>query len=169
MNIRKARPSDANGVARVQVDAWQTTYKGIVPDDYLSAMTYTNREQKWKEIITSQSVFVAETEADGVVGFSNGGKERTGKYKEYTGELYALYVLKEYQRKGIGKLLLRAVIDYLINNNLFSMTVAVLEENPSRQFYESFGAKRIDTIEIEILGKRLNESIYGWEDIREIN
>jgi len=35
MNIRKANSNDALGVAKVQVDSWKTTYKNIVPNEYL--------------------------------------------------------------------------------------------------------------------------------------
>lgn len=35
MEIRKANLNDALGVAKVQVDSWKTTYKNIVPDEYL--------------------------------------------------------------------------------------------------------------------------------------
>lgn len=168
MNIRKAVQGDAKGVAKVQVDSWQTTYKNIIPDEYLNKMTYESREQKWKDIISNQAVFIAETDDGEIIGFSNGGKERSGKYTNYSGELYAIYILEVHQRKGLGKLLLKPVIEDLKQNGIFSMTVLVLEENNSRIFYESLGAKKIDTIEVEILGKRLNELVYGWEDIRAI-
>lgn len=168
MNIRRAVPDDARGVAKVQVDSWKTTYKNIVPDEYLNKMTYERREQKWKDIISDQTVFVAETDDGEIIGFSNGGKERTGKYPNYNGELYAIYILEAHQRKGLGKLLLEPIIEDLKENDIFSMIVLVLEENNSRLFYESLGAKKIDIVEIEVLGKKLNELVYGWEDIRAI-
>jgi ribosomal protein S18 acetylase RimI-like enzyme len=168
MKIRKANSTDAKGVAKVQVNSWKTTYKNIVPDEYLKQMTYESRGQKWKDIISNQAVFVAETNEGEIVGFSNGGKERTGKYPNYKGELYAIYILEEYQRNGLGKLLLEPIIEDLKQKEIFSMTVLVLEKNNSRLFYESLGAKKIDTVEIEILDKKLNELVYGWKDIREI-
>ncbi|TCP18025.1 acetyltransferase (GNAT) family protein [Scopulibacillus darangshiensis] len=169
MKFRKANSNDALGVARVQVDSWKTTYKNIVPDEYLEQMTYESREKKWKDIISKQAVFVAENNKGEIVGFSNAGKERTGKYPDYKGELYAIYILKEYQGKGIGKLLLKPVVEYLKEKNIFSMTVWVLEKNKSRLFYEHLGAREIEGVRIEIMGKRLNELAYGWKDITEIN
>ncbi|MDL4842501.1 GNAT family N-acetyltransferase [Aquibacillus sp. LR5S19] len=168
MNIRRAVPEDSKGVAKVQVDSWKTTYKNIVPDEYLNKMTYESREQKWKDIISDQTIFIAETDDGEIIGFSNGGKERTGKYPNYNGELYAIYILEAHQRKGLGKLLLEPIIEDLKQNNIFSMIVLVLEENNSRLFYESLGAEKIDIVEIEVLGKKLNELVYGWQDIRAI-
>jgi hypothetical protein len=62
--------------------------------------------------------------------------------------------------------LIEPIVKDLIQKDISSMTVLVLEENRSRLFYESLGAKKIDVVEIEILGKKLNEIVYGWEDIR---
>ncbi|KGP71021.1 GNAT family N-acetyltransferase [Pontibacillus yanchengensis] len=168
MNIRRAVPDDARGIAIVQVDSWKTTYKNVVPDEYLNKMTYESREQKWKDLISDQAVFVAETDDGEIIGFSNGGKERSGKYPNYNGELYAIYILEAHQRKGLGKLLIEPIIEDLEQNNIFSMIVLVLEENNSRLFYEFLGAKKIDIVEIEVLGKKLNELVYGWQDIRSI-
>lgn len=168
MEIRKATLNDSLGVAKVQVDSWKTTYKNIVPDKYLNQMTYENRQEKWQDIISKQIVFVAENNKGEIVGFSNAGVERTGKYPDYKGELYAIYLLKEYQGKGIGKLLFKHVVEILKEKNIFSMVVSVLEENKSKLFYEHLGAKKIDRVKIQMLGKELNELVYGWRDLRKI-
>ena len=165
-HIRRAVTDDARGIAKVQVDSWRTTYKNIIPDVYLQQMTYESRETTWKNIISEQAVFVAETEAGEIIGFSNGGSERSGNYPDYQGELYAIYILEQFQRRGIGKLLLEPIVLELVADEIRSMTVQVLEENDSRLFYESLGAEKIDVLELEILGKRLKELVYGWDDIR---
>ncbi|WP_277680243.1 GNAT family N-acetyltransferase [Gracilibacillus dipsosauri] len=166
MKIRKAQLEDARGIAKVQVDCWRVTYKNIVPDEYLNNMTYENREQKWKDIVSEQLVYVAEIESGEIIGFSNGGKERTSNYPNYDGELYAIYILPPYQKMGIGKQLLRSVMKALLREGIHSMIVFVLEQNRSRYFYEYLGAEKVDCIEIEIAGKKLNEFVYGWKDIR---
>lgn len=48
------------------------------------------------------------------------------------------------------------------------MLVLVLKDNISRQFYESLGGRKIDTVEVEIGGKKFTELVYGWEDIKNI-
>jgi hypothetical protein len=47
MILREARPADAAKIARVHVDGWRTTYRGIVPDDYLAALSYEAQERSW--------------------------------------------------------------------------------------------------------------------------
>ena len=166
MRIRKAVLTDAKGIAKVHVDSWKTTYANIIPDEYLNNLVYEGREQLWKGNIPNSDVFVAENEEGRIVGFSSGGKERSGKYPDYTGELYAIYILKAYQGNGLGKLLIKPIIEELQQKKFFSMVVLVLEDNSSRLFYETLGGKKIDTIEVNISGKKLNELVYGWDNIR---
>lgn len=165
MFIRKAGIEDVAAVAKVQVDSWRTTYKGIVPEDYLNSLSYGEREVIWQGAIQENNLYVAEDGLGQIIGFSIGGKERTGKYDAYTGELYAIYILEAYQGKGIGRLLVQSVVDDLQEKKLNSMLIWVLTENPACRFYEALGGKTIDTEEIEIGGKQLSETAYGWADI----
>lgn len=168
IKIRKANLTDAKAIAKVHVDSWKTTYVNIVPDEYLNKLSYESREQVWANAIPSGGVYVAENNEGLIVGFSKGGKERSGNYDGYDGELYAIYILKEYQGRGIGTALVKPVIDELKGMGSTSMVVLVLEENISCKFYELLGGKKIDTVEVEIGGKKLSELVYGWNDIRNI-
>lgn len=163
MIIRKARAEDAKEIAKVHVDSWRATYKGIVPDSYLETLRYEKREEIWKIAIPIGNVFVAENEEGKIVGFANGGKERSGQYPGYDGELYAIYLLKAYQGKGIGSTLMKKVIKYLKEKGHNSMIILALEENPACRFYEALGGRRIGTEEIEIGGKEFTEVVFGWK------
>ncbi|MBU8915202.1 GNAT family N-acetyltransferase [Bacillus sp. FJAT-29953] len=168
MKIRKAVLADAKGIAKVHVDSWKTTYANIVPDEYLNNLIFESREQLWVDNIPNGGVYVAENDEGEIVGFSSGGKERSGKYSGFDGELYAIYILKEYQGKGIGSALVKPIIDEIKALGIHSMLVLVLKDNSSRLFYEALGGKKIDKIEVEIAGRKLSELVYGWEDIRNI-
>ena len=165
MLIRKAGLGDAAGVAKVQVDSWRTTFKGIVPDYFLESLSYDKREPIWKRAVMENNLYIAEDENGHVIGFSVGGKERTGNYEAFPGELYSIFILEKYQGTGIGRLLVNSVVDDLKRKKLNSMLIWVIEENPACQFYEALGGKKIDTREIEIGGKKLSEVAYGWDDI----
>ena len=165
MLIRKAISTDAKGIAKVQVDSWKTTYKGIVPDSYLNSLSYEDREKLWNQVIPNGSVFVAVNEEGEIIGFANGGKERSGNYRGYEGELYAIYILKEYQEQGIGRLLVNNVIEFLKNKHFSSMIIIALEENTACQFYEAMGGTIIGKEEAKIGGKKLLEVVYGWDKI----
>lgn len=168
IKIRKATISDTKGIARVHVDSWKTTYANIVPDEYLNKLTYESREQIWINSIPNGGVYVAENNEGEIVGFSSGGKERSGDYDGFDGELYAIYILKEYQGQGIGRALIQPIMDELIGMGSNTMLVLVLKDNASCLFYEALGGKKIDEIEVQIAGKKLTEVVYGWENVKDV-
>lgn len=169
MPIRKAEPADAKSIAKIHIQTWQTAYAGIVPDEYLSSLSYGEREVWWRQILEANRPgvgnFVAEVEADGIVGFAQGGPEREGD-RTYRGELYAIYVLQPHQRRGFGHRLFLAVTERLILDGFPSMLLWVLQDNrPACRFYEALGGSRINQKTIEIGGANLVEVAYGWKDI----
>jgi ribosomal protein S18 acetylase RimI-like enzyme len=166
MNIRKAVLSDVDGIAKVQVACWKSTYAGIIPDEYIKKQTYEKRVELWKRVIPNGNVFVAEDEKGQIIGFADGGRERTGNYEEYKGEMYSLYILKSYQGRGIGKRLIKEVARALVKQDFHSMLVWVLKDNTSCHFYEKMGGQVVDRITIDFSGKGLVELAYGWKDIR---
>ncbi|MDQ2945079.1 MAG: GNAT family N-acetyltransferase [Acidobacteriota bacterium] len=167
MQIRYARISDAIEIAKVQVDTWHSTYRGIVPDNHLNSMTYECQEQYWREFLapdTSEFVIVAESDDKHVLGFSAAGWNKD-IYTEFSGELHKLYVLKAGQGQGIGTLLLRATANSLRERRLNSMIVWVLGDNPFRGFYESLNGKIIAERTIYIGEEPLLDVAYGWPDL----
>ncbi|WP_419881592.1 hypothetical protein ACN6MY_19115 [Peribacillus sp. B-H-3] len=56
----------------------------------------------------------------------------------------------------------------LKQKKFFSMIVLVLEDNSSRLFFETLGGEKIDIIEVSISRKKLNELVYGWNNIRRL-
>lgn len=166
MTIRKARLNDASGIARVQVDSWRSTYRGIVPDHYLDGMSYQQREEMWRGMLKLagvRPVYVAE-EREGIVGFAAGGRERTN-HPEYQGELYAIYLLKSHQRQGIGGQLVHSIATELQGAHVHSMLIWVLADNPSRRFYEALGGVPVQQQPIDIGGTTLTEIAYGWRNL----
>lgn len=169
MIIREATVNDAGGIARVHVDTWRTTYRGIVPDDYLGGLSYAQRQATWERGLGQQErgqcVYVAEDGSGQILGFANGGPERSGD-PVYDGELYAIYILQPWQGHGIGRQLAMRVVQWLIDHGYVSMLVWVLARNPSRRFYEVLGGEYVRTQTIEIGGVQLDEVAYGWRDLR---
>ncbi|MBE9139066.1 GNAT family N-acetyltransferase [Nodosilinea sp. LEGE 07088] len=166
MILREATRCDIPAIARVHVKTWQTTYRGILPDEFLKNLSYERRENSWHQVFENASkdknfTYVAQNRSGEIVGFANGGLERTGNVV-YQGELNAIYILKSDQQKGIGRTLYRAVVQRLAQMQIHSMLVWVLEKNPACQFYDIFGGRIIDKKEIEIGGTNLAEIAYGW-------
>ena len=99
-----------------------------------------------------------------IVAFASAGTERE-KDPVYKGEMYALYVLKEYQRRGIGRQLVAMIARRLSENGLANMLIWVLAENPACVFYAALGGKPAREKMIAIGGKKLREVGYGWDDL----
>lgn len=167
-SIRLAVVPDAEAIAHVHVQSWLTTYKGLVPDEYLASLNEAERVPLWQEWLTRDiSVFVAEHEGK-IVGFAGGGPIRE-PLAAYDAELYAMYLLGEVQGRGIGRNLLSAVAGALALKDHASMLVWVLEQNPAVRFYEKTGAKHLMTKQIEIGGVSLSELALGWPDVAALN
>ncbi len=169
MVIREASLSDVTGVARVHVDTWRSAYRGLMSEAFLAAMSYADRERIWTQNLSNSArqsfLFVAEAPSGQIVGFASGGPERTHR-QDYPGELYALYVLQEYQGQGIGRALMAVASGKLLERGLESMLIWVLAGNqPARRFYEALGGVPAGEQPIEIGGARLVEVAYGWRDL----
>lgn len=166
--IRPAEVQDAGGIAQVHVTAWQETYRGLMPDSVLDTLSVERRAEQWKNTLDDPTELYHATvvaEAHGqIVGFVNYGREREGDV-DHRGELYALYVLKDFHGQGLGRRLVQAAVAGLLAQELASMLVWVLAENPVRGFYERLGGVYLREKTIQIGGSSLQEVAYGWREI----
>ena len=168
MEIRPARPDDVPAIAKVHVDSWRTTYKDILPKSYLNDLSYDARETMWEESFgeASTSFLIVAEDQGKVVGFSAGGRARqdTPEAKGYSGELYAVYTLETYQRRGLGRRLVAAVAEELIGRGLDTMITWVIEDNAACRFYERLGGDLLGSKTVEIADMSLRAVAYGWAD-----
>nr|MDQ3328753.1 GNAT family N-acetyltransferase [Chloroflexota bacterium] len=127
VQVRRAVIEDAAAIARVKVDTWRTTYRGMVPDGYLDRMSYAAHAEDWSRIIANPGcwVYVAADGASQVVGFVAGGPRWSGP-ERYAAELYALYVRAEQQGRGVGARLMTALATAFDRAGLSSMLLWVL-------------------------------------------
>ncbi|QDP99470.1 GNAT family N-acetyltransferase [Lysinibacillus fusiformis] len=166
MKIRAANLEDVGKIARVHVDSWKSTYANIIPQSYLENLSYEKRENLWQQNVLNEHVFVAENDNGEIIGFCCGGKNRSDSYSDFEGELSAIYLIENYQGKGIGQQLVKTIIQCITNSGMNSMLVFVLADNPSKYFYEKLGASFINSIEIKIANKKLIAHVYGWKDLK---
>ena len=168
IRIRTAQPEDAPGIARVHVDSWRTTYRGIVADDVLERLSEERRSAFWRRALGDPENcgvhFVAVDAVDGVVGFASGGPERDG-ITGYSSELFAIYLLSTYQRRGIGIQLVARVATGLAAAGHSTMLVWVLADNPSRHFYAALGGRAVANKPIDIGPDTFEEVAYGWQNL----
>lgn len=160
--IRRAGAADAAAIARIQVQSWRETYGGIVPQAYLDQLSAGREERQWRRGLgTGGWAFVAEWESQ-VVGFASGGLSRARR--DITGELFVLYLLRGFHRRGVGRALFDACHYELARCGHHGLLVWVLADNPARGFYERLGGVEAGESHVQVGGARLREVAYVWTD-----
>jgi len=142
MSVRRAKSSDAKGIAEVRVAAWRSAYRGLLPNDVLDRLSASDSERRWGERIAGlwEHVFVAEKDAL-IVGFAAcGDTEDEDVDREKVGEIYVIYVHPDAWRQGLATALLRKAIRHLRQDGFEEVILWVLEGNPQAiGFYKAAG------------------------------
>ena len=160
--IRPARFEDIAEILKVNQAAWDISYKGYIPDEILEERhkTFDNRVQKWQLNWAEKMGFIAEYDGK-IVG------EITGTLYGQTADcdciLNTLYVLPDYQKKGIGKKLFLAFIKEMKNRYRHKVEIhtmykgipdknGVAKRGPSIGFYQKMGCILTETYDTRPLG-----------------
>ncbi|MDP8219983.1 MAG: GNAT family N-acetyltransferase [Candidatus Stygibacter frigidus] len=163
IKIRKAESKDLRQISYIHVDTWRDAYRGIVDSYVLGKLSYGRSQDNWKNCMAklSDHFYVAEKD-DMVVGFITGGTLREEELL-YEAEVYAMYILPEFQRQGIGTMLLDKIVYDFHHQGWGQFLIWCLEKNPARAFYESLGGVHKQTAQIIIGGRRLIKFGYLFE------
>ena len=166
--IRLACAADAPAIAEVRVNAWRTTYRGMIPDAYLDAMKVEDSAVLWAKVLAAApnttSTFVAEIDGR-VVGFASGIMKPEAK-QGFDAELTGIYVVREAQGAGIGKRLVAAVAAAQRSHGATGMIVWVIAGNKiARAFYQRLGGELILEQPFTWDGMDLVEAGYGFRDL----
>ena len=111
----------------------------------------------------SESSWIAER-AGAIVGFASCGAARH-RLEGLEAEVYALYVLQDHQRRGVGRELVRACARHFVRQGEFGFYLWVLKANRARLFYEALGGQEVAG-KTERLGLHsFAEVAYAWHDL----
>jgi GNAT superfamily N-acetyltransferase len=143
--IRPAVLADARALAIVAVETWRAAYAGIVPSALLDALDLDAREAGFRNALIppleGRTTHFGVADAR-IVGFGSFGpcRDATAKARSHTGEVYALYVLREHWGTGLGSALLHVGLSELRERALHPVSLWVLSDNArARRFYEREG------------------------------
>lgn len=136
-DLRAAKPGDAGALGALHCQAWRETYPGLLPAAMLQSLSPEKSAARFaQEGCRDMLLAFCGGEPAGFCGF---GPWRAGPGAA-EGEIIGLYVLKAYQRRGVGTALLRAALAALAARGLDRVSLWVLDGNEKAvQFYESFG------------------------------
>lgn len=165
--IRDAVSDDAVNIAKVHIQCWNESYKGIIESNYLNSISFDTRLQQRKNTLSNQSDdyrnLVACNEEGGIIGFCDFGMIRNRK-SDAAGEIYAIYILKEYQRMGVGSALWNESVIYLKAHGLTPFVVTVLEQNwTARSFYEKQKGSVLSSNVIALGSQQYKEICYIFD------
>ena len=149
MRVRAARVEDAADMARVNVQSWRETYRGVMRDEVLDDPGLPGiRERFWTAVLTDEryrAKHVAVAERGGeVIGIALAGpSEDAGA--PWAAQLHVLYVVAVEHGSGAGGALLDAVI-----GSYDSAMLWVADPNPRAQaFYRKHGFVADGTVNVE--------------------
>lgn len=168
IDIRRARYTDAAGIAAVHVQTWRSTYASLLPDDYLADLSESRLTYRYQRMIRlGAALFVAvdyaRPEAPEVLGFASAGRSRHPELAE--GEIDTLYVLDDWHDQGLGKRLLCAAAEHLAALNCRSLLVWVVRDNPARYFYARMGGRFTAAGSVPVAGEDIAQDAFIWNPL----
>ncbi|OIQ85606.1 mycothiol acetyltransferase [mine drainage metagenome] len=159
--IRRAYAADAPDIAHVHVLAWREAYAGVVPHEFLEGLSIDSRTEWWRTTLLAEETNVIVAIKGGrLVGWISFGPNRDEDAVD-TAEIYAIYILADHWRRGIGSELLKAAEPSF--SGFSSIVLWVLAENKrALAFYRNHGFEPDGaTKQIEIGGAHLREVRLG--------
>lgn len=132
--IKEMKTDDEiRGKAFVHWKSWHETFSGLVAQEFLDAYTLEKCEKMAYDQPDNTIVAKLEERVIGFLGYGDRGNEAPD-----TGEIFWLYVLKEFHGKGVAQQLLNAGIERL--NNYPQICLWVMKENKrAMRFYQKCG------------------------------
>ena len=153
--VRELKESDIPALARLHVETWNATYAPFG----MRGPSAEVREAQWREAFAQNDAdwfcFVMESADGRLVGYAQGNRSDN---PDYEGELRKIYLLSDYQRRGLGRRLMRHVARRFLDRGIKSMWLYGDARNPSRFAWLALGAHKTDNDP--------GNGNYGWHDLR---
>jgi GNAT superfamily N-acetyltransferase len=161
--IRKAECCDLRQISYVHVDTWKVAYNGILDRDLLNKLSYGRSLENWRHCHEKLGGYFYVSEEEGrITGFIAGGNSRDEDLV-YDAEIYAMYILPEFQRQLIGTRLLRQIAEDFKKEKWQQFLIWCLRNNPACAFYEAMGGELKETKRIHIGTKNLINNGYVFD------
>lgn len=123
--------------------------------------SYNVRERQWREAFAKNEAawfcFVVERPDGELVAFAQGNRS---DHSEFGGQLDKIYVLRDYQRMGIGRRLLGHVARRFRQLGVNSMWLFGDARNPSSRVWTALGATKTDSDP--------GTGNYGWRNLADL-
>jgi L-amino acid N-acyltransferase YncA len=159
--VREAMPQDLAALAALHVKTWAETYWNVK-----NPPSYEIREQQWREQFKARDdswfCFVVLNQKGELIGFAKGTSDISDEPPDRSGVLSKIYLLREYQRLGLGRRLLGHVARKFLSQGIDTMVLFGVPQNPSCAFHEALGGERLFAENGEFHGG------YRWPDLQKL-
>lgn len=134
IRIRDAALADIPTIARVHVQADWDTYSALLgPQAY--RLDLGGSEDRWRRALSDGDILLVASDGDDIIGLGHAGGDRIG----------ALYLLRSYRRRGIGRALLARLLAALNKRGVAVARFDVVAVNVNAiSFYRALGAYPVD-------------------------
>ncbi len=140
IKFREAVAMDCYDLAVLKGKVWNTTYQGIYPQEKLTGYDVEKNKRIFELIVENPeiSLYVA-VDGEKIVGLMTCGKPYR-PFRNYGQEIGVLYILKEYQRQGIGRAFFRIARSLVAKRGCQDFFLSVNKKNyEAQRFYLAMG------------------------------
>jgi GNAT superfamily N-acetyltransferase len=154
--VREATVEDLPALVSLHVKTWNETYP-----NFKKPPTYEIREYQWLQQFKiadgSWFCYVIENNKRELIGFAKGKRN-----EDNTGVIDKIYLLRNYQRLGLGSKLVGYVARRFLNMGVNNIALFGIPQNPSCYFHKSIGGEKLYADNGEFHGG------YIWRDIQRL-
>ena len=162
--------ADVEKIASVHVRCWQESYAGLLPDEFLRNLSVDTKIEQWKQTISIPQAFkLVARDAGRIVGFVSCGSAREGAGKGADGEILAIYILKAYHGRKIGRALIAGAARFWLSKggrNLIVLSIA--GNNQAAAFYQALGGVQVYEGSFEIAGTIIADQAHLFINLAEL-
>lgn len=144
----------------MQVESWNATYRGLMPDEVIDRISVETRTRRWAETIESGGVVFVATEGATVVGFCSVAEWKGDPSP--AGEITAMYASPHALGRGHGCRLMHHALEWFGEQGFETALLWVLDTNRiGRTFYDKAGwrADGVEKVD-EVFGAPVNHVRY---------
>ena len=142
MNIELATISDCYLLAIFKKKMWESTYRGIYPDEYIDQFNVRDHARKFQKMIFEgkQKLFIVWID-NTVKGYMSYGFIRR-PFEDYKYDIGYMYVDDAYQRQGIGTQLFNMAKEQFLASDIHIFIVSCNKYNlGAQEFYKKMGGE----------------------------
>ncbi len=142
IKIRLATYEDCKKLPLLQLEIWETTFRGIYPDEKFDNFNFEIKQKKFESFIDSsfQQLYVV-TDNGELVGYFEFGKPYR-PFQDYTQEIGLLYLKKDYQKQGLGRKMFDIAVKHIKETGIDKFFISCNKFNLNAQnFYLKMGGR----------------------------